>query len=227
MVVGASAGIMGIAAAILVGRLVGVGRVQRELAPLSARALGSSVAILVGLGFVVPVIAQAGHLGGLAVGAALGWAGSGRRRAWLGWAAAAGLIVGTAGAAARPGWRLAHDEVLGYELLERGRDREAVARLERVLASRPDDPGLANDVAYGYAEAGIELERAETLVRQALAEAPDNASYLDTLGWVLCRRGEIDAGMEQLGAAVRALDASDAEIEGHLDTCAAASIGGR
>lgn len=226
MVVGASAGIMGVAGAILVGRLAGVGPVQRGLAPLSARALGLSVAILIGLGFVVPVIAQAGHLGGLAAGALLGWWGCGRRDGWVGGVGALLLLCGLAGAAARPGWRLAHEEVLGYELLERGRDAEAVQRLERVLAARPDDAGLANDVAYGYAEAGIELERAEDLARFAVGEAPDNASYLDTLGWVLCRRGEVEAGMERLRAAVEVLEEGDAEIEGHLGACAGVRVGG-
>jgi membrane associated rhomboid family serine protease len=225
MVVGASAGIMGVAGALLVGRLAGVGAVATELEPLSARALGISVALLVGIGFVVPVIAQAGHLGGLVVGAALGWVGSGRRSAWVGGVVVAVVAVGLALGAFRPGWRLAHDEMLGYELLERGRDAEAVARLERVLAARPEDVGLANDVAYGYAEAGIELDRAEALVLGALRDAPDNASYLDTLGWVLCRRGETAEGMEQLEAAVRALEESDPEVEGHLEQCATARVG--
>jgi membrane associated rhomboid family serine protease len=225
IVVGASAGIMGVAGALLVGRLAGVGRVAAELEPLSARALGTSVALLVGIGFVVPVIAQAGHPGGLVLGALLGWVGSGRRRAWAGWFGVAVVLAGLGVLAARPGWRLAHDEVLGYELLERGRDVEAVARLERVLEARPDDVGLANDVAYGYAEAGIELDRAEALVRRALRDAPDNASYLDTLGWVLCRRGETAEGMAQLEAAVGALEEDDPEIEGHLEQCAAAGGG--
>lgn len=224
MVVGASAGIMGLAGAILVGRTVGIGEVRRRLGPLSPRALGISIALLLALGLVVPVIAQAGHVGGLAIGALLGWFGSGRRFATAGLGVAVGVLAGLGLAASQPGWRLAHDEILGYELLERGQDVQAVEHLERALSARPDDVGLANDAAYAYAEAGIELDRAEKLVRTAVLAEPDNASFLDTLGWVLCRRGETEAGLAQLEAAVAALDGPDEEIEGHLDACAAAAI---
>jgi membrane associated rhomboid family serine protease len=228
MVVGASAGIMGIAGALWVARVRAVGPTSEVLAPLSARGLGTAIAVLVGLGFVVPVIAQAGHLGGLAIGGMLGWAWSGRPRAGVvGVALCLGALGGLLALAARPGWRLAHDEVLGYELLERDRDEEAVERLERVLAARPDEVGLANDVAYGYAKAGVRLVEAERLVRRALEEEPGNPNYLDTLGWVLCRRGDAERGTQQLERAVALAEGDDAEILAHLEACGSAGVDAR
>jgi hypothetical protein len=226
MIVGASAGIMGLAGILLVVRLWGVGAPARVLAPLSARGLGIAVGVLVALGFAVPVIAQAGHLGGLAAGGWIGWAWSGRRGAWLGWVALAGMLGGLAWGAATPRWRSAHAEYLGFELLDRERYAEAAAALETVLAERPDDAVLQNAVAYGYAVAGIELERAEALVVDALEEEPNNPDYLDTLGWVYCRQGRVEAGLATLERASEESGGAVEEIEGHLRDCAGAQVGG-
>ncbi len=46
-----------------------------------------------------------------------------------------------------------------------------------------DDPALLNNLAWLYQAAGD--DRAETLARQALVQAPGNPSVLDTLGWIL------------------------------------------
>ena len=46
----------------------------------------------------------------------------------------------------------------------------------------------------------------QELVDQALAEEPDNADYLDTLGWILCRQGNAKAGMKQLEKASKLTD---------------------
>ncbi|MEM9453007.1 MAG: rhomboid family intramembrane serine protease [Myxococcota bacterium] len=226
MVVGASGGIMGMAGALLVGRTLGRGHVAHQLQPISARVLGGYLVVLVALGFFVPVIAQAGHLGGLAAGALLGlsWAG---REAIVGLAGRVGLGVLFASlvlAARQSEWREGYYEYLGYALLERDEDARATAAFERALERRPDEARLANGVAYGLAKAGIELDRAETLVRRSLDEEPDNADYLDTLGWILCRRGDYESGMEQLRLASDASGGTVDEIEGHLVDCAEARV---
>lgn len=226
MVVGASAGIMGIAGALLVGRLLGRGAVGAALRPISAGVLGIWLAVLVGLGFFVDVIAQAGHLGGLVAGAGLGLAWSGRRGAarWLGWGGLGLAVAGLGFMARHPQERPRYDEYIGYAYLDRGRDAEAAAAFERVLLERPDDLALANAVAYALAKAGKELDRAEAHVRRALAGEPENADYLDTLGWVLCRRGEAEAGLVVLGRASAASGGEVAEIEEHVVGCAEAGL---
>lgn len=227
MVVGASGGIMGMAGALLIGRTLGRGAVIEQLQPISARVLGGYLVVLVALGFYVDVIAQAGHLGGLAAGILLGiaWAG---REAIVGLAGRIGLGLLFAGlvlAARQSEWRDGYYEYMGYLLLDRDQDQQAAAALERALERRPDDVNLANSVAYSLAKAGVQLTRAEALVTQALDEDPTNADYLDTLGWILCRRGDTDRGMETLRLASDASGGSEDEIEGHLVDCATATVG--
>lgn len=226
MVVGASAGIMGLAGALLVGRLFGRGSVGARLRPLSAGVLGFSVALMVALGFFVEVIAQAGHLGGLVGGALLGvvWSGRGAVARVAGWVGLVGSVATLVVAARRPEWRPRYDEILGYGQLERGMDTEAAEAFERALARRPDDAELANAVAYALAKAGKQLDRAEELVRRALEAEPENADYLDTLGWIACRRGDVEAGMVQLRRASVASSGGVAEIEAHLEECGAAKV---
>jgi Tfp pilus assembly protein PilF len=127
-------------------------------------------------------------------------------------------------AAGRPEGRPRYDELLGYAALERGRDAEAAVAFERALAERPEDAELANAVAYAWAIEGTELERAEVLVRGALEVEPGNADYLDTLGWIMCRRGDVEAGMEQLRRASEASRGEIEEIEGHLVECEGARV---
>jgi membrane associated rhomboid family serine protease len=226
MVVGASAGIMGMAGALLVGRVLGEGEVRRRLRPLSAGMLAVSIALMVGLGFAVEVIAQAGHLGGLVAGGLLGavWSGRGVGAKAAGGVGLAGLMAGLAMAAGRPEGRPRYDELLGYAALDRGRDAEAAVAFERALAQRPEDAELANAVAYAWANAGTELERAEVLVRRALQVEPGNADYLDTLGWIMCRRGDVEAGMAELRRASEASRGEIEEIEGHLVECEGAKV---
>ncbi len=226
VVVGASAGIMGMAGALLVGRVLGRGVVKRRLQPLSATVLGGWLAVLVALGFFVPLIAQAGHLGGLVAGALLGLAWSGREAivAVAGRVGVGLVLAGLVLAARQPQWREGYYEYLGHGLLERGRDAEAAAAFERALERRPGEARLANGVAYGLAKAGVELERAEELVRGALEEEPESADYLDTLGWIYCRRGEVEEGMEWLRKASEASEGEEPEIEGHLEGCSGAKV---
>jgi tetratricopeptide (TPR) repeat protein len=222
LIVGASAGIMGIAGALLVLRVFAAPSLVARLDGLSARGLGIATAVLVALGFFVPFIAQAGHLGGLAGGVAVGWAFSRRPFAWLGWVGVVGLAAGLGWGASHPEWRAAHGEYLGFELLDRGEHQAGAQALESALAARPNDPELANGVAYGYAEAGVELERAQALVERSLADDPQRADYLDTLGWIHCRAGRPEAGLPLLREASAQADGAVEEIEVHVRDCATA-----
>jgi Flp pilus assembly protein TadD len=79
----------------------------------------------------------------------------------------------------------------------------------------PDDAGVNNDLGYLYADRGQKLEQAEAMIRKALEEEPENGSYLDSLGWVLYRRGKFQEALEPLEKAAKA-QASDATILDHL-----------
>jgi tetratricopeptide (TPR) repeat protein len=61
--------------------------------------------------------------------------------------------------------------------------------LAEVLRLDPTHAGASNDLGFSWADAGRNLDRAEALIRTAVAAEPDNAAFLDSLGWVLYKRG--------------------------------------
>jgi tetratricopeptide (TPR) repeat protein len=112
------------------------------------------------------------------------------------------------------------------------KEAEAEAELRAMLEVDPDHAGAANDLGYHLADRGRNLDEAERLVRRAIARdrldrrragepEPDNAAYLDSLAWVLFRRGnpaEARALLER--AAGIPAGAADAVVWDHLgDVC--------
>jgi tetratricopeptide (TPR) repeat protein len=114
----------------------------------------------------------------------------------------------------RPG-----DEVLLYALgsayESAGRRDAAVAQMRALLVLNPDHAEALNFVGYTLAEQGVRLEEAETLVRRALELKPRSGHMLDSLGWVLFRRGDLRRAVELLEQA-DALAGPDATILEHL-----------
>ena len=87
------------------------------------------------------------------------------------------------------------------------RDTEAIAQLalvydsmkkndesdslyEEALRINPNFALVLNNYAYSLSERGIQLERALKMAHRALDAAPDNASYLDTMGWIYFQLGK-------------------------------------
>jgi len=89
----------------------------------------------------------------------------------------------------------------------------ANAQYERVLRDEPENFVAANNLAWNYFTSGD--PRAEEVARLAYEVAPDDGSVIDTLGWILLQKGEIDEGVRTLQKA--AATASDnPEIRYHL-----------
>lgn len=100
-------------------------------------------------------------------------------------------------------------------MLERaGRSREAIRGFEALLRDRPDDPSIQNALGYTLADRNRQLDRAEKLLRQAVAGMPDNAAVIDSVGWVLFRRGKAAEALPLLERAYRL--GRDPEIAAHL-----------
>ncbi len=76
-------------------------------------------------------------------------------------------------------------------LSELGRNDEALADIEAAHRIDPSDPTLNNNLGYILAEAGIRLDQAERLVRQALTDQPKQVSFQDSLAWVFYKQGKI------------------------------------
>lgn len=228
VVVGASAGIFGLAGGLWVSRGWGDDACRTRVELISTRGLGITLAVMIALGFLVPMIAQAGHLGGLAVGLAIGAAfgGVGRSRAAYVGALAVGLLLTAsfAFAARAPTWRANYHAFRGFLLLEGGSSADAVSSLRRALELDGGSAELQNGVAYALAEAGVELDEAERMVEAALVVEPENADYLDTKGWLLCKRGQVQLGLQWIGKASAASGGEVAEIEEHLLRCEGAAL---
>ncbi len=73
-----------------------------------------------------------------------------------------------------------------------GRTSLSLQQLEEILEITPDDPGISNDLGYSWAAQGMELERAERMIRLAVGSDPRSAAYLDSLGWILYKKGRFD-----------------------------------
>jgi tetratricopeptide (TPR) repeat protein len=87
--------------------------------------------------------------------------------------------------------------MLSVVYVNQGDYKKGEAELEVLLARYPDEPGPNNDLGYLYAEQGKNLEKAESMIRKALQGA-EKREYLDSLGWVLFKRGKAKEAIEPL-----------------------------
>jgi tetratricopeptide (TPR) repeat protein len=94
-----------------------------------------------------------------------------------------------------------------------GQTKESVRNFESLLKERPEDASLLNALGYSLADRNQKLPRAEILIRKALEASPDNPAFLDSLGWVRFRRGDIPGALPYLERAYRIFP--DPEIASH------------
>lgn len=227
MVVGASAGVLGQAAALWLARRFGSEELQTRIAPISVLSLGILIVLCLGLGLVIPGIAQAGHLGGFVTGAAVGWLFLRQRPVWqsvLGSVGVASALLAVALLGRAPTWSVQYHAMLGFRATTDGEVGVARRHFEDALTRDPDNAVLLNAIAYQLALDGVELELAKALVLRALTTDAANPNYLDTLGWVLCREGEAAAAEPLLRAAVALTEDEVPEIDAHVEQCATAAL---
>jgi tetratricopeptide (TPR) repeat protein len=74
---------------------------------------------------------------------------------------------------------------LGNSQYELGNQVAAFQNFEKALALNPADEQVLNNYAYFLALAGQELEKALDMAQRVVKKHPKNATYLDTLAWVL------------------------------------------
>jgi tetratricopeptide (TPR) repeat protein len=111
---------------------------------------------------------------------------------------------------------------------------QAEAELAECLKIDPSSAAVNNDLAYLWADQNKNLPQAEVMIRKAIdqdrkdrqtmlalrpgadKEFHDNACYIDSLGWVLFRRGQFNEAQEQLQHAASLPDGDDPVIWEHL-----------
>ena len=96
-----------------------------------------------------------------------------------------------------------------------GRGVDAEQALRQVLVLEPTNPNALNYLGYLLAIRGDKLDEAVQLVRKALESEPDNGAYLDSLGWVHFRRGDLAEAEKYLSAAAQRMP-GNSEVQDHL-----------
>lgn len=111
------------------------------------------------------------------------------------------------------------------------RPADAEEQLQLILKLEPDNPTVNNDLGYSWADQNKNLEAAEAMIRKAIdgdrdqrrksanlspEDDKDNAAYVDSLGWVLYRRGKVEEARKELERAIALNDGDDPVIYEHL-----------
>ena len=73
-----------------------------------------------------------------------------------------------------------------------------------------------NYIGYMWADHNMNLDEAEAMIRRALESEPNNASYMDSLGWVEFREGKFDQALNDLLRAAKAVERDDPVVFEHI-----------
>jgi len=99
--------------------------------------------------------------------------------------------------------------------LERtGKEEAAIRDLRALLAERPGDAHVQNALGYTLVDHGRNLPEARGLITAALAQSPDNAATLDSMGWLLYKEGKYTEALDCLKRANES--GADPEIDLHM-----------
>lgn len=88
------------------------------------------------------------------------------------------------------------------------------ADLRAILARDPNNATALNALGYTLADQTDRLNEAHSLISRALELDPAEPAILDSMGWVLFRKGEIDQSIDYLTRAYAAFP--DPEVAAHL-----------
>jgi tetratricopeptide (TPR) repeat protein len=101
-------------------------------------------------------------------------------------------------------------------MLEKQKNYDAAEKeFRKVLESNPKNAGALNYLGYMFADRGVRLEEARTLISQALEIDPDNGAYLDSLGWVYYRLNNHEEAEKHLRRALEQTS-GDPTVHDHL-----------
>lgn len=100
--------------------------------------------------------------------------------------------------------------------LERaGQWDRSVEEFRKLLAREPEDAAVLNYLGYMFADRNQNLDEARTMLLKAVEQDPTSGAFLDSLGWVYFRLGDLDLAEKYLVQAV-GLEAFDATLHEHL-----------
>jgi Flp pilus assembly protein TadD len=91
----------------------------------------------------------------------------------------------------------------------------AEADFLRALELKPNQPLVLNYLGYSWIEQGLNLDRAQKMIEDAVEQRPNDGYIVDSLGWVFYRLGKYPDAVKQLERAVE-LRPEDPVINDHL-----------
>ncbi len=104
---------------------------------------------------------------------------------------------------------------LGALLEQQGRYEEAEAEFRRVIEAVPNHDLALNYLGYMLADRNDRLGESRDLIQRALDQDPYNGSYLDSLGWVQFRMGDVAEAEPNLLRAQRCMPRNSVVLD-HL-----------
>jgi tetratricopeptide (TPR) repeat protein len=84
-----------------------------------------------------------------------------------------------------------------------------------LLEKNPEHAPSLNYLGYMWAESGTNLERAHEMLVRAVGHEPNNGAYVDSLGWVYFRLGNLEQAEKYLTDATKLLP-RDPTVHEHL-----------
>ncbi|WP_126465016.1 tetratricopeptide repeat protein [Candidatus Terasakiella magnetica] len=110
-------------------------------------------------------------------------------------------------------WNLFYSRAITLERLKRWDEAEPL--FLKALELEPNQPFVLNYLGYSWIEIGRNMDKAQKMIEEAVAQRPRDGYIVDSLGWVLYRIGEYEKAVVHLERAVE-LQASDPVINDHL-----------
>jgi tetratricopeptide (TPR) repeat protein len=99
-------------------------------------------------------------------------------------------------------------------MLNMGRIDESIEAYQMAAKRWPESPTTLNALGYTLADYTDRYSDAEKFIRKALGYDPQSPAIIDSLGWVLYKRGKYEDALEQLEIAYNRFP--DPEVAAHL-----------
>ena len=84
---------------------------------------------------------------------------------------------------------------------------------EEAITLDPDNDVALNNFAYYLSERDIRLNEAREMAQRALELSPENAAFLDTMGWIYFKLGDYEQAQKYIRASIETGDASAVVME--------------
>ncbi|MBN1647214.1 MAG: tetratricopeptide repeat protein [Spirochaetales bacterium] len=92
--------------------------------------------------------------------------------------------------------------VYGFTAYNLSKTEEGLKYLQKALTIDPDNANALNSIGYIMAEKEIDIPSAISYCKNAVKKRPENAAYLDSLGWAYFKDGQSDKAREILSKAL-------------------------